>query len=124
MADERPDFTERPWAENAWPTAEQFRDWYLKQSPDAQLYLAERTLADAQRADRCILMDHEAQIERLPHVLTAARAQALREAADGLAGPQVGPYFGSPTRWSTLERRDNEWRAVLRARAAAIGGDR
>lgn len=106
MADERPNFTERTWPENAWPTAEQFRDWFLEQSPEAQLYLAERTLVDAQRADRCILMDHEAQIDRFPHVLTAARAQALREAADS-------DYFS----------RHAGARLWLRDRADAIGGE-
>lgn len=45
----------RTWPENAWPTAEEWRDWFLACSTEAQLELAEVVLNDAQRATSCFM---------------------------------------------------------------------
>lgn len=55
------------WPENAWPTPEQWVAWFLTRNHAVQVEMAERVLADAQRADRCFLMNHEGEIEYLRH---------------------------------------------------------
>ena len=51
--------TERPWPENAWPTAEQWLDWLLILDREQQMAQAESRLLDAEHAHRCVLMNHD-----------------------------------------------------------------
>lgn len=51
--------SERPWAENAYPTAEELADWYAAAPREERVRLAEQFIANAERASACFLMDHE-----------------------------------------------------------------
>lgn len=70
--------TDRPWPENAWPTAEQWLPWFLEQTPDEQLMAAERIVRSAQEAHECFTRGHEGWERRaMDAEATVARITAL-----------------------------------------------
>jgi hypothetical protein len=83
------------WPENTVPTAEQWRDWFLKASPEAQAWIASRVLDVASIADRCILENHaEAVARRHSEGQRLARAWAEGYGASGY--PEAENPYGDP----------------------------
>lgn len=57
--------TPREWPENALPTPEQAADWLGRCTPEERLRFATVTLRHEQRANDCLVADHEGEIDFL-----------------------------------------------------------
>lgn len=55
----------RPWPENSWPTATQWRDWFVRLSPQQQLEVSDQLVRNAQTSARCADYRHIESIHRL-----------------------------------------------------------
>lgn len=56
---------EQPWqAEGRWPTAEEWRAYFLAMPPDRQLEAARQVLVAAQVQSECWSLDHVGELER------------------------------------------------------------
>lgn len=117
--------SERPWPENAWPTAGQFVDWFLEQTAEKQDEVAKRMLDDARTAARCFSEAHD-QVE----AIIAARLAPIEALADEWDATRAA-YHDSPDN-PALRMCAAELRAALTAVRANLpvvdgadrGGDR
>lgn len=94
------------WPAERWPTAEEWRHWFLQLTREEQLERAGRLIDDAQTAYRCFVADHEAAVERVQgegrRILQAMgraweegyRRGMLDELSD--LDPADNPYGGTP----------------------------
>ena len=72
----------KPWPDNAWPTPEQFADWYIEQPREERVRLAEWVIFQGQASERCILQNHEGRIEQADAALRSLYRQAANTEAD------------------------------------------
>lgn len=76
--------TETPytWPPDRWPTASEWRDWFISMPIDEQLERAEKVVLCAQVASSCLQLDHQGAaeaIDRFPGQLLTARHDAWDE---------------------------------------------
>lgn len=67
------------WPTERWPTADEWREWFLSLDPPAQHDVADKVITNAQTATRCHNQDHDTAYNRGWRDGSAGRKEARRE---------------------------------------------
>jgi hypothetical protein len=79
------------WLEGTVATPQQWRDWFLSASPEAQLEIAAQTEEATQRGFQCFVHDHETAIKYLDEQNEKLMA-AVTRASDALVAWNLAAF--------------------------------
>lgn len=112
--------TERQtWPEHAWPTPDQWLEWFLSLGPERQLEVAALTVQNAQEAAECFDSRHQENLHdlrnglmKLQSELEALRdsmvAQSPDDASEGLPESLSEPQSLPDANWIAPASHDGE----------------